>query len=49
LLLEARRALDTDPARSLALVRQHQLEFPESQLAPEAARIASEANRRLGR
>jgi hypothetical protein len=48
LLLEARRALDTDPARSLALIRLHEQEFPASQLAPERARISGEANRRLG-
>lgn len=49
LLLEARRMLDAQPARALALVRTHEQEFPESQLAPERARIAAEAGRRLGR
>lgn len=48
LLLEARRALDTDPARSLALVQQHQKEFPTSQLAPERSRIEQEARKRIG-
>jgi hypothetical protein len=47
LLLEARRALDTDPTRALALVRAHELEFPASQLGPERARIAAEARQRL--
>jgi hypothetical protein len=47
LLLEARRALDTDPARALALVQAHRAEFPQSQLGPERAHIAGEARRRL--
>ncbi len=47
LLLEARRALGTDPARALTLVRAHELEFPASQLGPERARIAAEARQRL--
>jgi hypothetical protein len=47
LLLEARRVLDTDPAHATALVRAHEREFPQSQLAPERARIAAEANERM--
>ncbi len=47
LLLEARRALGTDPARALALVRAHEREFPRSQLGRERARIAAEARQRL--
>jgi hypothetical protein len=43
LLLEARKALETDPARALALVREHEKRFPHSQLAPERARIGAEA------
>ncbi len=49
LLLEARRALDGDPARALALVRAHEQEFPASQLRSERARIAAEARQRLER
>jgi hypothetical protein len=49
LLLEARRALDTDPARALGLVRAHRAEFPQSQLGPERARIDAEARRRLNK
>ena len=49
LLLEARRALDRDPALAAALVRAHQRQFPDSQLAPERARIAAEASKRLAR
>jgi hypothetical protein len=48
LLLEARRILDSDPARALALVRACEEQFPNSQLAPERARIAAEAQKRLG-
>ena len=47
LLLEARGALEHDPARALALVRAHERQFPNSQLAPERARIAAEAVRHL--
>jgi hypothetical protein len=47
LLLEARRALGTDPARALALVREHEQEFPRSQLERERRRIAAEARQRL--
>jgi hypothetical protein len=43
LLLQARQALDHDPARALALVRQHEQEFPNSQLAPERAKLLKEA------
>jgi hypothetical protein len=47
LLLQAREALETDPARARALVREHEKRFPQSQLAPERARIAAEAANRL--
>ena len=46
LLLEARRALGDDPARALELVREHERRFPNSQLAPERARIEAEAAKR---
>jgi hypothetical protein len=49
LLLEARRALEDDPARALELVRQHERQFPNSQLAPERARIEAEAAKRSPR
>jgi hypothetical protein len=49
LLLEARAALEHDPARALALVREHERQFPDSQLAPERARIAAEATRLIQR
>ena len=47
LLLEARRVLDSNPARAIALVHAHEKEFPQSQLAPERARILAEAANRL--
>lgn len=43
LLLRARHALPTDPASALSLVRQHESEFPASQLAPERDKIRAEA------
>ena len=43
LLLRARHALQTDPASALLLVRQHESEFPASQLAPEREKIRAEA------
>jgi hypothetical protein len=43
LLLLARRALDQDPERALALVAQHEREFPKSQLAPERDRLRAQA------
>jgi len=46
LLLEARRALENDAARALELVREHERQFPNSQLAPERARIEAEAAKR---
>jgi hypothetical protein len=49
LLLEARRALDNDAARALELVREHERQFPNSQLAPERARIEAEAAKRSPR
>jgi hypothetical protein len=48
LLLEARAVLESDPARALELVRQHERQFPNSQLAPERARIEAEATKRGG-
>jgi hypothetical protein len=49
LLLEARRVLDADPARALSIVRSCERQFPTSQLEPERARIAAEAQKRLSR
>ena len=49
LLLEARRALENDTARALELVREHERQFPKSQLAPERARIEAEAAKRSPR
>lgn len=49
LLEQARRALKTDPARALALTRQHQARFPNGVLRQEREVIAIEALRRLGR
>ncbi len=46
-LLEARRVLDTDPAKALALVKKCEADFPDSQLAPERTRIAAQARQRL--
>jgi hypothetical protein len=47
MLLEARRMLDSDPAKALALVKKCETDFPDSQLAPERARIAAQAKQRL--
>ncbi len=47
LLLEARRALPTDPAHALELVHAHASRFPVSQLSPERVRIEAEARKRL--
>ena len=47
LLLRARRALPTDPALALTLVRQHETEFPDSQLAPERDKIRGEAEQKV--
>jgi hypothetical protein len=47
LLLEAMQTLDTDPARTLALIREHQRRFPGSQLEQERASIAAQARARL--
>jgi hypothetical protein len=49
LLLEARRVLQDDPARAMELVHQHERQFPNSQLAPERARIEAEAAKRSPR
>jgi len=48
LLLQARQALDKDPARALALIRQHEREFPNSQLAPERAKLLEAVLARKG-
>jgi hypothetical protein len=49
LLEQARSALASDPARALALTRQHQARFPNGILRQEREVIAIEALRRLGR
>ena len=49
LLEQARRALAADPARALALTRQHQQRFPTGVLNQEREVIAIEALRRLGK
>jgi hypothetical protein len=49
LLEQARSALTSDPARALALTRQHQARFPSGVLKQEREVIAIEALRRLGR
>jgi len=49
LLERARRALGSDPALSLALVRRHRSEFPNGVLRQEREVIGIEALRRLGR
>lgn len=46
LLLQARQALERDPARALDLVRQHEREFPNSQLAPERDKLRRDAEAR---
>jgi hypothetical protein len=43
LLLRARQALATDPQRALDLVRQHDRDFPTSQLVPERDKLRAEA------
>jgi hypothetical protein len=48
LLERARAALASDPARALALTRQHQARFPSGVLKQEREVIAIEALRRLG-
>lgn len=48
LLERARRALTSDPARALALTRQHAARFPHGVLQQEREVIAIEALRRLG-
>jgi hypothetical protein len=48
LLLQARQALESDPARALSLIRQHEREFPNSQLGPERAKLLEDAQKRLG-
>ncbi len=47
ILLSARRILDSDPERALGLVKKCEADFPDSQLAPERARIAAQARSRL--
>ena len=43
LLLQARQSLARDPQRALDLVRQHEQEFPTSQLQPERTQLETEA------
>jgi len=45
LLLKARQKLGSDPQAALELVRQHEREFPKSQLAHERETIKGEAER----
>jgi hypothetical protein len=49
LLERARGALESAPARSLALTREHAREFPSGQLSLEREIVAIEALQRLGR
>ena len=49
LLMQARQALDVDPARALELVEAHERQFPRSQLAPERATLRREALARISR
>jgi hypothetical protein len=43
LLLQARQSLESDPQRTLDLVRQHEREFPQSQLMPEREKLRADA------
>ncbi len=43
LLLQARQRLAADPQRALDLVRQHEREYPNSQLLPERAKLKADA------
>lgn len=43
LLLRAKRVLREDPAQAVALVREHEKRFPDSQLGPERKRILADA------
>jgi len=50
LLLQARQRLaNDDPQGALDLVRQHERDFPKSQLAPERVKLAEEARGRGAR
>ncbi len=49
LLIEARRALPSDPARALALAEDHAAHFAAGMLAPEREMIAVDALEALGR
>jgi hypothetical protein len=49
LLERARGALESDPARSLALTREHARKFPSGQLGLEREIVAIEALKKLGR
>lgn len=49
MLVEARRALPTDPAHALELAEQHRARFPSGMLAPEREMIAVDALEVLGR
>lgn len=46
MLLQARQTLENDPQRALELVRQHEREFPNSQLEPERALLRKQATDR---
>lgn len=48
LLETARRALTSDPARALALLRKHQSQFPSGQLSAERLYLSVDALQRLG-
>ena len=43
MLLQARQALERDPQRALDLVREHDREFPSSQLQPERDLLRKQA------
>jgi len=49
LLLRAKRVLREDPAQALALVREHEKRFPDSQLGPERKRILADAQALLAK
>jgi hypothetical protein len=46
MLLQARQTLENDPQRALDLVRQHEREFPNSQLEPERVLLRKHATDR---
>ena len=49
LLLQARKALKSDPASALKLANEHQTRFASGRLTPEREVLAIEALRKLGR